>query len=789
VKPLNRKLLRELGQLRGQVIAIALVMIGGIATLVMSLGNYRALHDTREAYYREYRFADVFARASRAPLSLLEEVRAIAGVRELEARISAGVSLEVPGFGEPVVGQLVSLPPEAAAGGGLNRLFLRSGRLPDPFRSDEVVLGEAFARAHGLGPGDSVTAILNGRRQALSVVGVGLSPEFIYQIAPGALVPDFERYGVLWMAREPLATAFDLDGAFNDLVLTLYRDARQADVLDSLDALLAPYGGVGAHGRELQMSWRFLDEELGQLQLMARLFSAIFLGVSAFLLNVVVGRLVQSQREQIAVLKAFGYSRFEMGRHFGALVLAMVSVGILPGLALGAWLGRGMADLYADFFSFPFLRWSLDAGVVALGVLFALLSAAVGAVGGMLRSMRLSPAEGMRPEAPPGFRRTFSERLGLGGLLDATARMVLRNLERRPARSLLSILGIAMACGILVMGRFQSAAIEHMIWLQFGFAQRDDLTVSFVQPTSASAVADLAAIPGVRRVEPFRAAPVILRHGHREYRTALQGLPREADLRRVLDLELRPRAPPAEGLMLTDYLADLLQLRTGDAVEVEFLGGRRQRLTMPLAGTVQEYLGVGAYTDRAHLNAVLGEEGAVSGAYLALQPGAREGVLQALRERPRVLGVTDRRAAIQSFRDTMAETSLTFTLIMTLMAGAIAVGVVYNAARIILAERSRELASLRVLGYTRGEVRALLVGELMVLTFLALPLGLAIGHGLCWLLASAFSSDLYRIPLVISPPGFGIAGLVLLASAALSAVLVMRRLDRLDLVAVLKTKE
>jgi putative ABC transport system permease protein len=789
VRALSRKVLREFLELRGQVIAIALVMTSAIATLVMSLSNYQALHDTREAYYRESRFADVFAQVRRAPASLLSEVRALPGVREAEARVVAGVSLEVEGFADPVTGLLVSLPPEAESGAGLNRVYLRAGRLPHPLRGGEVVVGEAFAEAHGFAPGDRLVAIMNGRRKALEIVGVGLSPEFVYPIRPGELVPDFARYGVLWMAEAPLAAAFDMTGAFNDLVATLYRDAVERDVLDRLDQLLAPYGGIGAHGRELQMSHRFLSEELDQLRVMTVLFTVIFLAVSAFLLNIVVGRLIATQREQIAVLKAFGYRRGEVAWHYAQLVLLVVSVGVVPGLVLGAWMGRGLANLYMAFFSFPFLQWRLDPGVIALGVLFALASALIGTVAGLVRAMRLPPAEAMRPEAPPVFRRALSERAGLGALLDAAARMILRNLERRPLRSLMSVTGIAMACGLLVMGRFQAAAIEHMIALQFGFTQRDDLTVAFVEPTSASAIHDLAAIPGVRLAEPFRHAGAILRHGHREYRTALQGLPADADLRRVLDLGLRPLDPPSEGVMLTDYLAGMLDLRVGDAFEIEFLEGTRPRVVVWLSATVREYLGVGAYAERRYVNRLLGEGEAVSGAHLALDPGTRAAVVAALRERPRVAGVSDRLAAIRSFRETMAETMLTFTLVMTLLAAGIAVGVVYNAARLILAERSRELASLRVLGYTRGEVKALLVGELLVLTFLALPLGLAIGHGLAWLLATAFTSDLYRIPLVVSPSGFGIAGLVVLVAAALSALLVQRRLDRLDLVGVLKTKE
>lgn len=782
---LRRKLLREFGQLRGQVLAIGAVMVAGVATLVMAQSNHHALSQTRAAYYAEYRFAEVFAGLKRAPLALAGAVRAIPGVAEAEPRVVGFANLEIAGYDEAVSGQIVSLP--GPADPGLNRVFLREGRLPEA--DDEVVLGEAFAQAHGLRPGDSLAAVLNGRRQPLRVSGVGLSPEFIYQIRPGDVFPDFKRFGLLWMRREPLATAFDLDDAFNDLALTLQRGAREGDVVDALDALLAPYGGTGAYGRELQMSHRFLDEELAQLQAMTRMFSAIFLGVAAFLLNVVIGRLIGAQREQIALLKAFGYSRWQVSLHYGQLALLVAGAGVLPGLALGAWLGRAMADLYMEYYRFPFLAWSLQPSVLLLAFGFALAAAALGTFSGLRRAFALPPAEAMRPEAPAVFRRTLSERLGLGALLDPAARMILRNLERRPLRTALSVLGIGLGIGVLVMARISGGAIDRIVEVQFGLAQRDDLTVTFTEPASARAATELAALPGVRAVEPFRSAAVLLRNGHREYRTALQGLPPEADLKRVLDPGLQPVAPPAQGLLLTDYLGELLAVRPGDELEVEFLEGHRRSVRVPVAGLVSEYLGVGAYARQDTVNRLLDEDSALSGAWLKLAPESRAQVVRELRQRPRVAGVADRAATIESFMDTIARTMLTFTLAITLMAASIAAGVVYNSARIVLAERGRELASLRVLGYTRGEVRALLFGELLTLALLALLPGFALGYGLSALLIRGLATDLYRIPLVLPASGFAVAGLVVLAATVLSGLLVRRRLDRLDLVAVLKTKE
>ena len=783
---LDRKLWREFCQLRGQVVAIAAVMVAGIATMVMVQGNYHALSQSRDLYYAEYRFADVFAQLKRAPLTSVEAVRALPGVGQVQARVTGFANLEVAGFDEAVSGQIVSLPGPGEE--GLNALFLREGELPSA--DSEVVLGEAFALAHGLRPGDTLEAVLNGRRQTLRISGVGMSPEFIYQVRPGDLFPDFERFAVMWMQREPLATALDMDGAFNDLVLTLEHGAHGDDVIDALDALLAPWGGTGAVGRDDQQSHRMLAEELAGLRTMTVLFTTIFLGVSAFLLNVVVGRLIGAQREQIALLKAFGYSRWEVGAHYAQLSLLVSGAGVLPGLVLGAWAGRALAGVFVEYFSFPYLAWSLQPSVVLAALAFAVVAAAIGTFAALRRAFALPPAEAMRPEAPATFRPTLTERIGLGALLDPAARMILRNLERRPLRTGLSVLGIGMGLGVLVMSRFIGGAIDGIVDVQFGLAQRDDFTVTLVEPASGRAAHELAALPGVRSVEPFRNAAVRLRNGHREYRAALQGLPPDADLRRVLDRSLQPVAPPAQGVLLTDFLGELLAVRPGDTLQVEFLEGHRRTLEVPVAGLVSEYLGVGAYAHQDTVNRLLGEGDAISGAWLALEsPGERTAVLQELRARPQVGAATDRSATIRGFMDSIAQTMLTFTLAITGMAAAIAAGVVYNSARITLAERGRELASLRVLGYTRGEARAMLFGELLTLSLLALVPGFALGYGLSALLVHGMATDLYRMPLVIAPSGFAVAGLVVLATTVLSGMLVLRRLDHLDLVAALKTKE
>lgn len=789
MKALDRKLFRDLWHMRGQVLAIAAVIMGGVATMVMSLSTYDSLVNTRDRFFSEYRFAEVFASLKRAPEPVAGRLAALPGVETLETRVRAGVKLEVAGFSDPITGQLLSLPDVGEA--QLNRLHFKRGRTVQPWSTDEVVLSDTFADAHGFQPGDRLAAIINGKRKQLTVVGVAVSPEYIYQIAPGAMFPDFKRYGVLWMGRSALAAAYDMEGAFNQVSLTLARDANEQDVIDRVDAVLATYGGTGAYGRKNQFSNRFLTEELKQLRTMATIFPAIFLGVAAFLLNVVLSRLIALQREQIAILKAFGYSYLAIGAHYVKLVLLMALLGVAAGVALGAWFGQGLSHVYTETtFRFPYLDYQVLPGVILIALLVGSLAAVSGTLLSVLRAVRLPPAQGMLPEMPVVYRTTVVERIGLQRWLSAPTRMILRHIGRWPLKSLLTVLGIACACGLMMVGNYQKGAIDFMVDIQFRQASREDLGLTFIEPTSGRALHELAALPGVDFVEGFRDVPAILRFGHHHYRGAVFGIQPQGHLHRSLDSSLQPVAVPPGGVVLTDHLAnEILHVKPGDLLTVEVLEGSRPVRQVPVLGITQQYLGVSAYMQQDSLNALMREGNTVTGAYLAVQPGTETELYASLHDRPRVLGMVANAAAIQSFYATIGEFILFYNLVATVLAGAIGFGVVYNSARIALSERGRELASLRVLGFTRGEIAYILLGELALLTLAAIPVGFVVGVGLVGILVLAFESELYRLPLILTPENYAMGASVVIVSALLSGLLLWRRLGRLDLVAVLKTRE
>lgn len=785
---LNKKLLRDLWQMRGQVLAIAAVIMGGVATLVMALSTYDSLRTTRDRFYSDYGFGQVFASLKRAPEPVAERVAAIPGVNAVETRVVTTAKLEVPGFTDPVVGIISSLPDSGPP--RLNRLHLKAGRLPEPYSETEVVVSDTFADAHKLKPGDRIGAIINGRHQTLTLVGIALSPEYVYQIAPGAMFPDFKRFGVLWMGRHALAVANDMDGAFNDLSLSLVPGSDEQTVIEQLDDLLAPYGGIGAYGRENQFSNRFLSEEFKQLKTTATLFPAIFMGVAAFLLNVVVSRMIATQRDQIAILKAFGYGDVAIGGHYLKMVLVIAFLGVLLGVGLGAWFGRALAGVYMDFYRFPYLDYVMKPSVIAIALAVAGAAAVSGTLLSVGRAMRLTPAEGMLPDTPASYRASLLERLGLRRWLSQPSRMILRHIGRRPGKSALTVLGIACACGLMMVGDYQRGAVDYMIDVQFNLSSREDLAVTFTDPTAIGALHEIASLPGVRKVEGFRDVPVNLMFEQHRYRAALYGIEPDGMLHRALDTGLRPVHIPPGGVVLTDHLANnILHVKPGDTLTVEVLEGNRRVLRIPVLGVTKQYLGVSAYMQRASLNALLREGDVISGVYLSHDPGAEADIYRRLQGRPRVLGQVAHANAVRSFYATMGEFVLFFNMVAALLAASIAFGVVYNSARIALSERGRELASLRVLGFTRAEIAYILLGELGSLTLAAIPVGFLVGIGLCGVLVVSFNSELYRLPLVLTPYNYAMAASVVLASALVSGLLAWRTLGKLDLVAVLKTRE
>jgi putative ABC transport system permease protein len=787
VSVLYKKLWRETWQLRGQLLSIALVVSTGVMTVVTMRGSYDTLVAAQADYYREMRFADAWSYLVRAPQALVNDIENIPGVNAVDTRINFQATLDLDEVGIPARGQFISAPEIGRP--GLNDILIKKGRYVALGGYDEVIISENFAVARGLQPGQSIRVILNGRARELDIVGVAISPEQSYVVPPGSLFPEDDKFGIFWMGREVLGPAFDMDGAFNEVFVSLSPDANTLAVLTRLDELLAPYGGLGAYAREDQASHVIMQGELDQNRVMGTAIPAVFLVVAVFLLHLVLGRLISTQRGEIAVLKAFGYTNAEIGRHFLSFAIIAVLLGTVFGVFGGVYLGGRYINLYGEYFDFPNLQFKLSLSLLLIAVSACIAGALSGAWLAIKKAVDLPPAEAMRPEAPANFKAGIVERLGMARLLSPSVRMIVRNVERKPAQGLISSLGVAMSIAILTIGMFMFDGLNYLMELQFQVIQREDLTISFDEIVNDSVRYDLEKLEGVAYVETFHNSAARFRFGHKKEEVGIQGMEPESRLRRIVNANGKVLSVPITGVVVSRLLANRLGVATGDVVQVEMLEGNRRFTELTISGVVDDFLGVSAYMSKESLAHLTREKSAVSGAYLLVDAGKLDLVTAELKEASVITSVISPDSTLASFDKNMQEGMLIGVSFLLGFAGVIAVGVIYNGARISLSERGRELASLRVMGFHKSEVATLLLGEQALITIFAIPLGWFIGYWISYLVSISLQTDLYRIPFVIEQRTYLISAAVVVAAALASGLIVKRQLDKFKIVDVLKTRE
>ena len=785
---LDRKLLRDLGRMKGQVVAVSLVMACGLAMMIMTRSLILTLESTRAGYYQQYAMADLFATLKRAPLAMAERLGALPGVAAVEARVVVEVTLDLPGQVEPSSGHIISLPQNGDPQ-KLNRVFLRSGRFPRPDDRREVVLGEAFAMANGLHPGDALVAVINGRREVLRICGIGLSPEFVFEARAGETLPNHKRFSVIWMNYRALAVAYNLDGAFNDVCINLAPGAPAGPVIQEMDRLLAPYGAGGAITRKEQASAQRLDDELRVLYSLSYAYPLVFLSVAAFMVNAVLSRIVRLQREQIAQLKALGYASRQVGIHYLKFVLVIGLLGTFIGGIAGRLLGARLVNMYTLFFRFPELAFRMDYHALALALVISMGASVLGVLTVVWQAVKLPPAEAMRPEPPADFKPSLFELIGLTRWFSPVFRMALRNIERRPWQAAFTCCGLALATGLMVLPGAMSDSIDHLLTFQWNSAQRQDVAVFLTEAASGKGFHDLGHLPGVIHAEPIRSVGVRLKYGQHQRKLAVTGLARGAELNRQMDEREHPLTIPESGLLMSKKLADVLGAKVGDEVRIEVLEGRRSVVDVPIRGLVTDFAGVAAYMEIDALRRILKEGETVNGAFLTVDQRRWDDFMREVKGTPRASFVMVKRDQLAAFRETSGASMGILRKLYFVLAVVVAFGVVYNSARIALSERSRELATLRVVGLTLAEVRGVLVGELAILVLVALPGGLLFGRGLALFIMSSFSTETVRLPILINPSTYSVAVIVVLAAALCSFTLVSRMLAHLDLVGVLKARD
>lgn len=785
--PLDRKVMRDLWRMKWQVMAVAMLIACGVSVAVMSFSAQQALSRAQRAFYAETRFADVFVQAKRAPASVARALARIDGVTQVDVRASDAGLMDVPGLARPATARLIALPDDDR--GALNRIRLVQGRLPDPRRTDEAVALKTFMEAAHVSLGQKLTAVIGGRAFTFTVVGAALSPEYVYVPAPASFMPDDAHQAVVWAPRIAVERVTGASGTFNLAALRLAPGASVPNVLTQVDSLMAPYGGRAAYARADQPSNAFLVAELKELSTSATLLPPIFLLVAAALVHLMITRIVEAEREQIGLLKAFGYGDVEAASPYVRFAAAIGLLGAAAGGLGGAGLGWAIIGLYRRYFRFPVLdvAFHWPAFLIAAGV--ALAAALVGSLLAVRRAAVLSPAVAMQPPRPAAYRANPVDLMLRRAGVDQATRMILRHLERFPARGLLAMLGLAASLALLVGTQFLFDSLDRVVDQAYYRTQRWTESVGFDEARDLAAVQAVRRLPGVLAAEPSRVVAARLKAAGREELTRIVGLEPDSLLQAPLDGRDQRTPFEGSGAILSEALAGRLGLRVGDQVWAEVIDGRAPEGLLVVTGLARDYSGFSVYMDRRALNRFMGEGNLANGAQLLVSVTARPAFYRAVEASPRIVGASSRDETVTAWRLAMAEAFKVTISFYVGFAAAIAFGVAYNTTRISLSERSRDLATLHVLGFGHGECAYILAGELMILALAATPLGIAGGYALSHGLVAAYSRDEVRLPAVIGARSYGVAMAAYLTAVVLGGALVARRVWSLDLVTVLKTRE
>ncbi len=784
---LDIKLFRDLKQLRAQTITTAILVICGVSLLVSSWSAFQSLRSVRDSYYKNYQFADIFAEFKAAPAEIIAKIRHLDGIESAEARIVMDGLVYLKTQPEPALARFIMLTP--ANQSNLNKLYIRRGRLPVESTEIEIAVHEAFAEANNLSLGDTFKILIQGQSEDAKIVGITISPEFVYALNPAAPLPDDHHFGIFWLLPKPLQRMAKMKDVTNSIIAKMSKDASTGAVLERVNQVLKPYGNSGAYERKHQLSNMFVEDEIRQQKASAIITPSIFLLVAAFLTHIILSRLVAIHRPQIATLKALGYYDREISLHYMKMILIMMLVGAIPGIFLGDIIGILLTRTYQQFFHFPNLNFSLSLQAAIIGLVAGITPALLGGWSGLRAIYKLTPAEAMRAPSPPVYKPSIIERWGLQTRISIKTKMVWRNLFFRPVRLLLSVLGICAALAVIVTGGSWNDMTDFLMATQFQRQQREDMSVSFLKPLPASSIRELLNIPGILAAEGQRSVPARLIYKNHKRELGITGWPDHIQMSRKLDKDLKNIEIPDNGILLSRYFQDAWGLKVGENIDIEILEGKLPVFSTRIAAFSDDLIGLSASMKFRPLLKELKEETGYNVVTLKVDPIKSTEVYVKLKNFSQIYSVNLKKQLYLGFQESMGGLIRVFTMVLIIFALAIAIGIIYNSVRVSFSERSWEMASLRILGFSKGSVFEMLTSEIVTQISLAIIPGCLAGWGLVYLSMESIHAETFSFPVFIEPSTFAMAILVIIFALIFSLLIMLRMIGSINLVDALKVRE
>lgn len=799
---LHKKLWRTIGKTKGQFLAVAAVVTVGIAVYIGMTTAYFNLNESKEHFYRDHNFADYYFHVVKAPQQVTKQIEAIPGVTGVTGRIQKDVTL-VNEHNKRATARLTSytLPMEQE----INSLQLLTGRF---FAAEavaarpgeqhtrtgdiEILVDPQYAAANNLDFNDTVTIVAEGKTVPLTMVGTATGPEFIYLMKDAAtLLPDPRSFGIITMSRERAQQLLNLQGQVNQVLVTLAPGTDAEKVAQQVKSILDPYGNLAAYPRKQQLSNAMLEGELDGLKASSRFMPAIFLGIAAAIQFVILGRMIRSQRLQIGVMKAIGYNSRQVILHYTGYSVMVALCGAVLGSMLGLALASVMSQAYAIYFNLPATIGAVNTQAILYGFMLSLGVSTLAGLTACRSVTAINPAEAMRPEPPKGGGKTLIENLSwLWHRLDTAWRMSIRSAARNRGRFAITMVGVVFAVGMLVVSLFTIDAVDYMIESHFHQNQRYDYLIRFAAPVKENEILIISRMQGVQKSEPLLEIPAKIKFNGKSEDDSITGLSPGTTLKRLFDHREQPAQVPEEGLLINQRTANKLGAKVGDMVELEtLLGiGPARHVQVKIVGINRQLVGGGSFVSLEQANLMLQERQLASGVMLKVDPAFTAQMEEDLEDMTGVSSILSRQKELDNFNQNMDAMVYSIS-IMVFFALLLGFAIVYNSSVISFSERQRELASLRVLGFTIKEVSGILLKENLLQSLLGVALGMPFGYLMVKGYISAVSTDLFTMPVIIYPTTYIYSALGGFFFIIVAHLLAVRGVRQLQLVEVLKNKD
>lgn len=782
---LRKRLVRMIGQTKGQFIAVTVVLTIGLLSYVALNMTIQNLDNTVKAYYDQTQMPQIFAQVLRIPEGKVEALKSVSGVQAVNARIVEDVKFDTGYGGEKTVLRLVSLP-DATTEKPLSDIYLLSGNRPS--QDNEVAVIHLFAKARNLKVEDTFDIIVGGRKKALKITGIVSNPEYIYLVEDEqSLLPDPRTFGVAYVTSQFAQSQLGYQKSYNSLLITTNSGADQDAVIDELDRKLDKYGVMRIYKREDHISSRMIQEEITQGQKTANTVPVLFLSVAGAIIAVMLGRIVKNDRISIGVFKALGYTNGAIVWHYTQYALGIGIVGSTLGMLLGAMLANSLAKLYTTtVYDIPILVGRLYPEYLILAVLigsiFCIASGIIGARG----VLTIQPAESMRPEVPKTGRRILLERIKpVWRRLSFTWKVVIRNIFRSKKRAIFIALGIALTYAVTLLPFFMLSAFMTMFDQQYGQMYAMDMQVTYTHGLNQNSILDLKQVLGdhAQEVEPIAEFPFELSAGWRKKNVSIIGIVENTRMYNFTNRHGQPVKLPREGISITEGLARLLEVEVGDSINIKSFIPGRESVVLSVNEIVEQPLGVNAYMDLEHMQRVLLDHDYINGAVIR---GERleSSELDHVKHIKSVLLSADMMAIFKEF------TALTYAsiLVMVASAGILGFAIVYNATIMSIYERKMEFSSLRVLGFDKQHIFKMLFRENLVLSALGIIIGIPLGASMVDSIMASFSNELYTMKADFDFMAFVYTTVVTIAFVLIAQVATHHKIAKLDFIEALKAR-